>query len=436
MDVNRKKKYENLLHSEISPALGCTEPAATALAVAYASDALRGDSNECEISSVLVEVSPYIFKNGMNVGIPGTGMIGLDIASALGAISAAPKKMLMVLNDLSDAQKDKARKMVSDKIIKVTIATTDKRVYMKATVSSGEDKAVAIISQSHTDLVYLEKNGNVIFEKSDDVVVEQKKSDDEKYDVTVKEILDFVNEVNLEDLQFLKDVIDINTQISKEGLENDYGLKVGKSLIGKSGDALLSNGVINYAVACTAAAADARMAGCDKPVMSAAGSGNQGLTASIPVVAISEKMFSSKEQTFRALALSILVTVHTKHYIGRLSVLCGCSIAASIGACCGVIYLLNGNYDNVAAGINTMVADISGVICDGAKPGCALKIATAVNSAMRAASMALSGVGADSHDGIVSNNTETTLENLGKLGNEGMAQTNDAILGMMLGNHA
>lgn len=195
---------------------------------------------------------------------------------------------------------------------------------------------------------------------------------------------------------------------------------------------LVGQDAANYAAAMTAAAADARMAGCEKPVMSAAGSGNQGLTATIPIAAVGEKLELGEEKILRALALSILLTVHTKHYLGRLSVLCGCSISSAMGVACGIVFMLGGTYAQMTWAINSMVADISGVVCDGAKPGCALKIATAVQSAVRAANMALNGSGADSHDGIVHVNAEKTLENLGILGNWGMKDTNRIILDLML----
>lgn len=429
MDRRTIDEYVARLRSEISPALGCTEPAAVALAVAYAAQSLAAPAEE-----VRVAVSQYIFKNGMNVGIPGTDMIGLEIAVALGAVSAAPQKGLMVLNGLSEEQKLKARELVAEQRVKISLSNTGEKVYIEAVLCGQGHTARAVIAKQHSNLVLLEKDGEILVRRdwAEPDPDSGEPQEQEDYQVTVAKILDFANQVPLEEITFLREAIRLNRQIAQEGLTHDYGLKVGKCILSNSGGGLLSNDVGSYAVACAAAAADARMAGCDKPVMSAAGSGNQGLTASVPVVAISEKLYLPEEKTLRALALSILVTIHAKHHIGRLSVLCGCSIAAAIGTCCGVIYLLDGNYDNMVYGINTMVADISGVVCDGAKPGCALKIATAVSSAIRAATMALNGLGAGSHDGIVTADVEETLRNLGTLGNEGMSGTNSAILNMML----
>lgn len=427
MEKQLVERYLTLLKSEISPALGCTEPAAVALAVAYAAQALGKTPEHMEVN-----VSKYIFKNGMNVGIPGTGMIGLDIAVALGALSAAPEKQLLVLTDLSDEQKQTAKQMVSDKCIKIGLAASDEKVYIEATCEAGSDSVTAVLARTHTGLVKLQKNGEILVDKTDELTPAAAAVQDAPYDVTLASIVDFIAAVPDEELLFLREVIELNRAIAEEGLNGDYGLKVGKSMLGDWKTGLVSSDLANFVIACTAAAADARMAGCEKPVMSAAGSGNQGLTASLPVATIGWKLELPEAKVLRALALSILVTIHTKHYIGRLSVLCGCSIAAAIGSCCGIIYLFDGSLRNMEIGINSMVADISGVVCDGAKPGCALKIATAVSAAVRSASMALNGLGANAYDGIVTMDVEKTLENLGFLGNEGMSDTNSAILGMML----
>lgn len=425
MNLNRHEWYLNLLKSEIAPALGCTEPAAVALCAAYAASALGEAVEELELW-----VSRYIFKNGMNVGIPGTGMLGLNIAAALGALSAKPERKLMVLNGLDEGSKQAAVAMVEERRVRVSLAETCEKIYIEAIARAGERTGRAVIAGTHTGLRYLERSGEVLVDEAASAAIAAGADPGEPYDVTLDEIARVVEELPVSELIFLRELIDLNMTIAQEGLTNDYGLKVGKSML--EGAGLISGDVANYAVAMTAAAADARMAGCDKPVMSAAGSGNQGLTATVPVTAIGRRLRLPEEKVLRALALSILVTVHTKHYIGRLSVLCGCSIAAAIGACCGVILLMDGNAENMKAGISSMVADISGVVCDGAKPGCALKIATAVSSAVRAANMALLGVGAGSHDGIVSRDVEKTLANLGRLGNEGMSVTNEVILGMML----
>ena len=311
------------------------------------------------------------------------------------------------------------------------------KVYVKVDVTAGDNKASAVISGNHKNLTLLMKNDRVIYKEEVDKLESVKNAcagNDEVYDITLWEIVAFAESLPAEQLEFLKEVIVLNKGIALEGLENEYGLKVGRSILENNKSGLIATDVANYAVAMTAAAADARMAGCNKPVMSTAGSGNQGLTATIPIVSIGYKLAITEEKILRGLAISILLTVHTKHYLGRLSVLCGCSISAAMGVSCGIIYMLGGDYQQMQYAVNSMVADISGVVCDGAKPGCALKIATAVTSAIRAANMALSGTGADSHDGIVHKEVERTLENLGILGNKGMIDTNKTILNIMLKN--
>ena len=420
--------YLSLLKKEISPAMGCTEPAAAALAVAYAADALG-----IMPDSIRVSVSAYIFKNGMNVGIPGTGMVGLEISAALGAISAAPQKQLLVLNDISQEQKVSAKQMVEEKRVRIEIADTDEKLYIEAVCQAGDQQASALLLRTHSGLARITKNGEILVDNTAaDDGGQTELPPQEPEGVTLASIVDFVSSVPTEEIYFLRDVISMNRTIAEEGLTHDYGLKVGKSILESSKRGLVSDDLANFAVACTAAAADARMSGCEKPVMSTAGSGNQGLTASLPVAVIGRELDLPEDKILHALALSILVTIHTKQYIGRLSVLCGCSIAAAIGSCCGIIFLFDGELENMEIGINSMVADISGVVCDGAKPGCALKIATAVSSAIRSASMALNGLGANAHDGIVTMDVEQTLKNLGMLGNEGMRAANSAILEMML----
>ena len=426
MEESRRRFYQSLLHREIAPALGCTEPAAAALTAACAAKCLG-----CIPEEILVRTSQYILKNAMNVGIPGIGMTGLDIAVALGALSASPEKELMILSGISPEKKRQAKAMTEQGKVRIELASTEEKIYIEVQVRAGAETAKAITAEAHKNITYVEKNDRVCYRK-ERKIRKAEETAEEIYTVTLEEILDFSEHTALENLEFLREVIQINREIALEGISHKYGLQVGKNLMDGTENGLVGQDAANYAAAMTAAAADARMAGCEKPVMSAAGSGNQGLTATIPIAAVGEKLELGEEKILRALTLSILLTVHTKHYLGRLSVLCGCSISSAMGVACGIVFMLGGTYAQMTWAINSMVADISGVVCDGAKPGCALKIATAVQSAVRAANMALNGSGADSHDGIVHVNAEKTLENLGILGNWGMKDTNRIILDLML----
>lgn len=427
VNEEREKKYLSLLHQEIAMALGCTEPAAAALTGAYAADILKET-----VEAATIKVSQYILKNGMNVGIPGTEMSGLLIASALGIVSAQPEKELMVLSNISKEDKNVAYKMVEKKAVRIELADTNEKIYIEARVRSKKHTACAIIAGSHKNLCFLQRDDVVLYQKNDSDIEHKRVEDDEEYTVTMKEIFEFTQNIQIEKLYFLKEILKINREIALEGINGEYGLKVGKSILYGNENRLIGLDVANYAVAMTAAAADARMAGCEMPVFSAAGSGNQGLTATVPVVAVGEKLHIAEENILKAAALSVLLTIHTKHYLGRLSVLCGCSISAAIGVVCGVVFMLGGSYEQMCKAISTMVADISGVVCDGAKAGCALKVATAVDSAMRAANMAMCGIGANSKDGIVCQDVEKTLKNLGTLGDCGMRAANPVILEMML----
>lgn len=426
---SRNEFYLSLLQRETVPALGCTEPAAAALAGAYAAAVLKKEPERAEIW-----VSPYILKNGLHVGIPGTGMTGLAIAFAMGLVSAKPEKELMILSEISEQDKETARNMVRDKKVTVGLAKVQEKIYLDARVFCGKQEARATLAGSHKNLVYLSKSKNVLLDRRAEKEENRTESGEkeEAYTVTLQEILEFAKEIDIASLYFLRNVITVNQAIAAEGLKHEYGLGVGKQILNGGNHGLMGKDAANYAAAMTAAAADARMAGCEKPVMSTAGSGNQGLTATVPIITIGRSLKLPEEKILRALALSILFTIHTKHYLGRLSALCGCSISAAMGVGCGIVYMLGGSYEQMCQAVSTMTADISGVVCDGAKPGCALKIATAVDSAVRAAHMALNGSGAGCCDGIVCKEVEATLNNLGLLGNAGMKDTNQMILQMML----
>lgn len=425
MRQESRKAMLEILRRETVPALGCTEPVAAALCAAGAAAQLPGSAEKVEL-----EASEYILKNAMNVGIPGVSSVGLEMACALGAASGAPEKGLLVLEGLSEEQKACAREL--SKRVRVSKADTAEKVYLRAVASCQGHKGEAVISGSHSHFSKLMKDGQVV--SSDETTFGEAKQDTAGCPgLTVENIWEFIQETAEEELSFLDETITLNKAVAQEGLRGDYGLRVGQSILKADVESLFGRSLANRAAAAASAAADARMSGCEKPVMSVAGSGNQGLTATLPVIVLAEEGPASfREKERRALALSILVTVHAKEYLGKLSVLCGCSIAAAIGVTVAVVYLYGGTREQAELGIKTMTADISGMICDGAKPGCALKIATSVEAAMRAANMALAGHGANSHDGIVDQDVENTLKNLGDLGTLGMGSANLLILDMLL----
>ena len=415
------QSYLTLLREETLPAIGCTEPVAVALCAAEASACLLKEPYRLHL-----EVSPYILKNGMHVGIPGTaGLTGLDLACALGSLLPHPEKQMTILGDVSDEKLSKAKAIVQSGSVSVRSADTPYKVWVDVRIDAADGHwARAVIQGTHTHVLLVEKDGQPL--RTDRC---QESESRNMPAITLESVYAFATTVSQADLEFLDEIIRINTRIACEGLARDYGLCVGRHLA-NSPDAA------QQVIAVTAAAADARMSGCQLPVMTNMGSGNQGITASLPVIETAHLLGASYEQLLRALAISELVAMEVKTHIGRLSALCGCSIAAAIGAASAMVFLRGGNFEQIAYAVNMMVGDVTGIICDGAKPGCALKIATAVSAAQRAAVLALSLEHTVQPYGIVSSDVEATIQNLGTLGRDGMGNANDVVLRMMLdGQH-
>ena len=415
------QSYLTLLREETLPAIGCTEPVAVALCAAEASGCLLKEPYRLHL-----EVSPYILKNGRHVGIPGTaGLTGLDLACALGSLLPHPEKQMTILGDVSDEKLSKAKAIVQSGSVSVRSADTPYKVWVDVRIDAADGHwARAVIQGTHTHVLLVEKDGQPL--RTDRC---QESESRDMPAITLESVYAFATTVSQADLEFLDEIIRVNTRIACEGLARDYGLCVGRHLA-NSPDAA------QQVIAVTAAAADARMSGCQLPVMTNMGSGNQGITASLPVIETAHLLGASREQLLRALAISELVAMEVKTHIGRLSALCGCSIAAAIGAASAMVFLRGGNFEQIAYAVNMMVGDVTGIICDGAKPGCALKIATAVSAAQRAAVLALSLEHTVQPYGIVSSDVEATIQNLGTLGRDGMGNANDVVLRMMLdGQH-
>lgn len=418
----KAEQYLNILKSEIRPALGCTEPIAVALAVARAREELG-----CLPDTVELCVSKNILKNAMGVGIPGTSMVGLEIASALSCLIGKSSYNLEVLKDATHGDYALAKGMVKSGLIHVSVKDTDKKLFIEAKLTKGDHHAVCIIEDSHTRIRMVMLDGIVIVSnaaKTDDL----NGSDVQQIDIAG--IYNFIIAVELHHIEFLREGNIMNDAIAQEGLNNKYGMCVGRTL--QSGRKMDEMSLCEYVSSYTAAAADARMDCCTLPVMSTAGSGNQGITASLPVLAAARKLDLDEVSTLRAEALSQLVTIHIRKYIGRLSPLCGCAVASSIGAACGIVFLLGGNLEHIGYAIKNMISDFAGIICDGAKPSCALKIASSISCAVQCAQLALAGICASSLDGIVSQDVEATISNLGILATKGMKDADNVILGMML----
>ena len=436
----RESEIIGLIRKEVKPALGCTEPIAVALAVAKAIEIIEERHPSLEEGwrmnsyyNVNIAVSGNILKNGMGVGIPGTGMVGLHIAAALGSVCGKSSYGLEVLHDLDDASISKAKELVGTKAVSIDLADTDHKLYVKADINLPDGhSSSATIMDDHDNIVETCYDSEVLYSSSKDkteVQADQKSTLD--YHLTVREILDFASIVDYKDIEFILESRTLNLALAKEGMSGNYGLKVGYAINLEDNREVFGGDFLCYAMSLTAAASDARMAGCTLAAMSNSGSGNQGITVTMPVIAYSIKYGTSDEQLARALTLSHLIAIHIKGYLGKLSALCGCVIA-STGAACGLVYLRGGDYEQICAAIKNMIGNITGMVCDGAKVGCAMKVASGVSSALQSAVLAREGICISEHDGIIEKDIEKTIRNLGRIGSVGMQNTDNMILDIMV----
>lgn len=435
----REAEIIELIRKEVKPALGCTEPIAVALAVAKAMEIIEA---RCNLPSdwrkgngyrLVIEVSGNILKNGMGVGIPGTGMVGLHIAAALGAICGKSSYGLEVLNDLDEDSIEAAKEIVKSERVAIGLAETSHKLHVKACVELKEGECSSALIQDDHDKIVETCFGTEILSTSQGS--EKAECPDQKttldYHLTVQEIFDFASTVAYEDIEFILESRTLNLALAEEGMKGSYGLKVGYSISNLANKEVFGSDFLCYAMSLTAAASDARMAGCTLAAMSNSGSGNQGITVTMPIIAYSLRYGTSDQQLARALVLSHLIAIHIKGYLGKLSALCGCVIA-STGSACGLVYLRGGDYDQVCAAIKNMIGNITGMVCDGAKVGCAMKVASGVSSALQSAVLAREGICISEHDGIIEKDIEKTIRNLGRIGSVGMQNTDNMILDIMV----
>ncbi|MDL2228290.1 L-serine ammonia-lyase, iron-sulfur-dependent, subunit alpha [Bacteroidales bacterium OttesenSCG-928-K03] len=412
-----------ILRQEVVPALGCTEPIACAYACAKCAEILDGTP-----SNITVEVSGNILKNGMGVGIPGTGMTGLPIAAALGAICGKTEYGLEVLKDVNkNGNLEQAKTMLANNKVHITLNPDAPDIlYAKASCTLMNDIVIVEIMGTHTNIVRIIKNDEILLSKSNSKTEASNKVHDE---LSIKRIWQFINEIDVEEIDFVLSGAEMNRAISTEGLKSEYGLQIGKTLKKNIEEGLIDDSLLNQAVIMATAASDARMDGCPKPVMTNSGSGNQGITVYLPVLAAADKFGSSQEQLARALALSNLVARHIHHFVGHLSALCGILIAGT-GASCAITYLMGGDYDKVVNTIKTMASNLTGMMCDGAKKGCALKVYSGVSAAVQAALLSMNGI-ITSNDGIIEEDIEKTIRNIGIIASQGMDETDKTIIDIM-----
>lgn len=419
MDTAERQKIIALIHREVVLATGCTEPVAVALAAAKARETLGTVPDRVELY-----LSKNIFKNAMGVGIPGTGMIGLPVAVAMGAVKGDASRLLEVLDmGKDDIAVSKLWLEQHKDDIHITVKDNVDKLYIECVCSKDSDTATAIIAGQHTCFVHVSKNGKVLYENKAATCSDS--NDECDVSLSARKVYDFATTAPLEEIDFINDTVKYNISASDRGLAGDYGLTTGKLLMNMAhGD------VVHTTVAKTVAASDARMDGCTVPVYSNSGSGNQGITCTIPVYEYGKLKNCSDETITRGLIMSHLMSIYVKHGIGRLSALCGV-VNASIGVTSALTYMQGGDYKRITFAIKNMINTLTGMLCDGAKPSCALKVATGIYSAFVTAELALHTKVVDETDGLSEADTDRSIQNVCKIGKDGMNETDDMILEIM-----
>ena len=420
-----RKRIIDLIHQEVVPAIGCTEPIAVALCVAKATETL-GTKPE----RINVLLSANILKNAMGVGIPGTGMIGLPIAIALGALIGKSEYQLEVLKDSTPAVVEEGKRFIEEKRIHISLKENiEEKLDIEVCCEAGDDKATAVIAGGHTTFIYIERNGEVLFQKQHTASCEK---EEECLELTLRKVYDFALNTPLDEISFILETARLNKAAAERSFEGNYGHGLGKMLRGTYEHKVMGDSVFSHILSYTSGACDARMAGAMIPVMSNSGSGNQGISATLPVLVFAEENDKSEEELIRALMLSHLTVIYIKQSLGRLSALCGCVVAAT-GSSCGITWLMGGTYDQVAYAVQNMIANLTGMICDGAKPSCALKVTTGVSTAVLSAIMAMENRCVTSVEGIIDEDVDQSIRNLTKIGSKGMNETDKLVLEIMTG---
>ena len=411
-------------HQEIVPALGCTEPISLALASAIAARTLGATPER-----IAGKVSANLMKNGMGVTVPGTGMVGLPIAAAVGALGGDPDAGLEVLKNLTPEIVQAGKKMLADKKVEVDIADVDNILYSEASVFNGANSARVCIADAHTHVVLIEKNGETLFKA--DTSNHQAEAGYSLANATAHSVYDFATTAPFADIAFILDAAKLNSALSTEGLQGNYGLHIGSTLKRQLENGLLSDDLLSKILIRTSAASDARMGGATLPAMSNSGSGNQGITATVPVMVVAEHVKADEETLARALILSHLMAIYIHSKLPKLSALCAVTIAA-MGAAAGMAWLLRGGFGAVSMAICSMIGDVAGLICDGAANSCAMKVSTSASSAFKAVLMALDNSRVTGNEGIVDNSVDTSIANLCALACGSMQYTDRQILEIMV----
>ncbi len=413
-----------LLHREVVPAMGCTEPMCVSLCVARATELLG--QRPRRITALL---SANILKNAMGVGIPGTGMLGLPIAIGLGALIGKSAYGLEVIKDLTPESLAEARQYIQDTPIDISMKEgISQKLYAEIVVEADGHCATAVIAGTHTHFIRLQQDDEVLLDEG------LKPDGEEACDCPLdfRTVYDFATTAPVEEISFILEARDYNFRAAEESLKANFGHCLGKTIERPMAHGIFGNSIFSRIISKTALACDARMGGAMLPVMSNSGSGNQGICATNPVAVYAQENSNTEEETIRALILSHLTAIYIKQSLGRLSALCGC-VVAGIGSSCGITYLMGGDYRRVCHAVNNMIANLTGMICDGAKPSCSLKITSGVSTALLSALLSMEGRHVSSAEGIVDDDVDRSIRNLTSIGADAMCDTDRMVLGIMTG---
>ena len=423
-DKISRDKIISLINREVVPAIGCTEPMAVALATARATEALG--SRPAKITALL---SANILKNAMGVGIPGTGMIGLPIAIALGALIGKSEYQLEVLRDMTPEALEKGKAYINEKRIDIKLKENiSEKLYIEIICNDEQGReAKAIISGGHTRFVFVSSPTDVLLDLKSGATAD---TDDDDIQLCMRMVYDFATTAPLDEIRFILKTKEYNMNAARKAILGNYGHNLGKTIDRPLAQGIFGKSIFSHIIARTASACDARMGGALIPVMSNSGSGNQGICATNPVAVYAKENENTEEELIRALTLSHLTAIYIKQRLGKLSALCGC-VVASIGSSCGITYLMGGDYDHICNSVKNMIANLTGMICDGAKPSCALKISSGVSTAILSALLSMEGKCVSSAEGIIDDDVDRSIHNLTSIGADAMRVTDDMVLNIM-----
>lgn len=423
-----KQQITRLVRHWVVPAIGCTEPICVALAVSRATEVLGSVPQRIDAS-----LSANILKNAMGVGIPGTGMVGLPIAIALGALIGRSDYGLEVLRDCNSEAVERGKAYIDENRIHIGLkADAPEKLYVEIRCTDAEgNTACAILAREHTNFIRVERNGEVLLDHplSEGAVTEGEQNE-EKLRLNLRKVWEYATTMPLADIEFINEAGRLNSAAAHLSLEGNYGHRLGKTLSRPLGRGIMGDSIYAHIISSTASACDARMAGAMIPVMSNSGSGNQGICATNPVVVFAEENHNTAEEMTRALMLSHLTAIYIKLNLGALSALCGCVVAAT-GSSCGITYLMGGGYEQLTFAVKNMIANLTGMICDGAKPSCALKLTTGVSTAVLSAMLAMQGNCVTSVEGIIDDDVDQSIRNLVSIGTDAMNETDHCVLDIM-----